>query len=270
MHRRSAFTLIELLVVIAIIALLMSILMPSLNLARKQARSAGCKMNLHNWSLIWDMYCNDNEGYFPKATTLGWKRGTWIVALREKWSTNTKLLICPSATQRRPDGAAWGGSNWTYVQGGGLAGNEKGEEAEECSYGANNWLYDFDNETAIQGRPTVNNWRTRNTPRAHHVPVFADTMWRGGGPSENGTRGDPPQFDSQWIDYNREMMHFCIDRHNGFVNHLFLDWSARSVGVKELWRLKWHKNFDQNGPWTTGGGVAPSDWPKWMRRFKDY
>jgi hypothetical protein len=95
-------------------------------------------------------------------------------------------------------------------------------------------------------------------------------MWRGGGPSEHGERGDPPQYDSQWINYNREMMHFCIDRHNGWINHLFLDWSARTVGVKELWKLKWHKHFDQNGPWTTNGGVAPSDWPQWMSRFKDY
>ncbi len=272
MRRQRGFTLIELLVVIAIIALLMSILMPSLNLAKKQARSAGCKMNLHNWSLIWSMYCDDNNGYFPKSLVgeLGWVRGTWIVALRDKYSTNTKLLKCPSAMTRRPDMAEWGGSKWTYVQGGGRAGNERGEEAEECSYGANNWLYDYDNQTAIQGRPTANNWRTRETPRASEVPVFADTMWRGGGPSPMGTRGDPPQFDSQWINYDREMMHFCIDRHNGFVNHLFLDWSASTIGIKELWKLKWHKTFDQNGPWTQAGGAAPADWPEWMRRFTDY
>jgi prepilin-type N-terminal cleavage/methylation domain-containing protein len=272
MRNERAFTLIELLVVIAIIALLMSILMPSLNLAKNQARSAGCKMNLHNWSLIWSMYCDDNDGYFPRSLTgeLGWVRGTWIVALRHKWSTNSKMLMCPEATTRRPDGRDYGGSRWTYIMGGGRAGNEIGEQAEECSYGANNWLYNYDDETVIQGRPTVNNWRTRGTPHAHEVPVFADTMWRGGGPSENGARGDPPQYDSQWISYSSEMMHFCIDRHNGWVNHLFMDWSARTVGVKELWKLKWHKNFDQNGPWTAGGGVAPGDWPQWMSRFKDY
>ena len=66
------------------------------------------------------------------------------------------------------------------------------------------------------------------------------------------------------------MMHFCIDRHNGFDNHLFMDWSARTVGVKELWTLKWHKTFDTEGPWTVAGGVNPTDWPQWMRRFKDY
>jgi len=273
MNRARAFTLIELLVVIAIIALLMSILMPSLNLARKQARSAGCKMNLHNWGLIWNMYCDDNDGRFPVPTNLGWKRGTWVIALRNGWDTKSDILRCPSALKRRPDGAEWGGSQWSYIQGTGDSGNslDPTERSEVCSYGANNWLYDFPaGTTEIQSRPTEWNWRTKNIKQGYLVPVFADTMWRGGGPYEYGTRGDPPQTDSQWLGYDREMMHFCIDRHNGFVNYLFMDWSARTVGVKELWRLKWHKTFDTEGPWTMAGGVNPTDWPQWMRRFKDY
>ena len=275
-RRRRGFTLIELLVVIAIIALLMSILMPSLNLAKKQARSAGCKMNLHHWALIWDMYCDDNNGYFPEPTNLGWKRGTWIIALRDGWDTNSDILRCPSATKRRPgqqgDYLDYGGSQYAYIQGAGdtVGTRDPQERNEECSYGASCWLYNYGNETAIQQRPTAWNWRTKNTPRAYEVPVFADTMWRGGGPYANGAKGDPPRTDSQWLGYDREMMHFCINRHNGFVNHLFLDWSARTVGVKELWKLKWHKQFDTNGPWTQSGGVTPTDWPQWMSRFKDY
>lgn len=65
-------------------------------------------------------------------------------------------------------------------------------------------------------------------------------------------------------------MHFVIDRHSGFVNHVFMDWSVRKLGLKELWKQKWHKEFNLNGPWTTAGGVAPSDWPDWMRNFKEY
>ena len=62
----------------------------------------------------------------------------------------------------------------------------------------------------------------------------------------------------------------CINRHNGTLNTLFLDWSVRPVGLKELWTLKWHGKFDTAGPWTKAGGVKPEDWPKWMRKFKDY
>lgn len=102
------------------------------------------------------------------------------------------------------------------------------------------------------------------------MPVFADAMWRGGGPYQVGTRGDPPQSDGQWISYDREMMHFCINRHEGAINQLFMDWSVRKVALKELWKLKWHRQFDTNGPWTRTGGVRQGDWPEWMRNFKEY
>ncbi len=51
MNRRIGFTLIELLVVIAIIALLMAILMPTLNQVKKQARTAACQGQLKQWAL---------------------------------------------------------------------------------------------------------------------------------------------------------------------------------------------------------------------------
>jgi prepilin-type N-terminal cleavage/methylation domain-containing protein len=67
---RRAFTLIELLVVIAIIALLMAILMPSLNLAREQARSLHCRSNIRTLTLAWLMYKDENDaklvGGFPE------------------------------------------------------------------------------------------------------------------------------------------------------------------------------------------------------------
>jgi hypothetical protein len=66
------------------------------------------------------------------------------------------------------------------------------------------------------------------------------------------------------------MWPFCINRHNGHVNTPFLDWSVRKVGLKELWVLKWHDEFDTAGRWTKAGGVKPEDWPLWMRSFRDY
>ena len=272
MDKRRGFTLIELLVVIAIIALLMGILMPALARAKKQAKSAACKMNLHQWGTIWSMYCDDNDGYFPVAGSLGWKRGTWVLALRSQYRTREGILICPSAPKRNPNGSVWGGPFYTYVQGSGGLYNWE----EEASYGGSNWIYKAaPGETAIQGRPTKYNWQTKDVRGLNKIPVFADTMWRGGGPfyennNVTSVRIKPPDYDGQWSGYNREMMHFCIDRHNGFVNHLFMDWSVRQVGLKELWTLKWHREFPTNGPWTTAGGCMPSDWPDWMRHFKDY
>jgi hypothetical protein len=69
---------------------------------------------------------------------------------------------------------------------------------------------------------------------------------------------------------NQDMARCCINRHGGFVGCVFADASARKVGLKELWTLKWHKTFDTAGPWTLAGGVTASDWPDWIVRFKDY
>jgi len=57
---------------------------------------------------------------------------------------------------------------------------------------------------------------------------------------------------------------------DGAVNSVFLDWSVRRVGLKELWTLNWNRTYDVNGAWTRRGGVQPDDWPQWMRGLKDY
>jgi len=46
--------------------------------------------------------------------------------------------------------------------------------------------------------------------------------------------------------------------------------SVRKVGLKKLWALKWHRGFNTANHRTKAGGVLPSDWPEWMRSFKDY
>jgi prepilin-type N-terminal cleavage/methylation domain-containing protein/prepilin-type processing-associated H-X9-DG protein len=61
MRKARGFTLIELLVVIAIIAVLMAILMPSLNRAREQGKRAGCLNNLKQLGLAWIAYAGDND-----------------------------------------------------------------------------------------------------------------------------------------------------------------------------------------------------------------
>jgi prepilin-type N-terminal cleavage/methylation domain-containing protein/prepilin-type processing-associated H-X9-DG protein len=69
-RRQRGFTLVELLVVIGIIALLISILLPSLNKAREAANRTACASNLRQIAMGILMYTNDHKGVFP-ASHLG-------------------------------------------------------------------------------------------------------------------------------------------------------------------------------------------------------
>ena len=65
MKKSKGFTLIELLVVVAIIALLISILLPSLSRARELAKRAVCGANQKGIGVAMHIYSNDNDGWFP-------------------------------------------------------------------------------------------------------------------------------------------------------------------------------------------------------------
>jgi len=197
------------------------------------------------------MYTDENRGKFPKY--LG---PDWMQRLVEYYSDSEKLLYCPMATRTVSEGAP---VHYSVISQGG---------APRGSYTINEWTYDSDHTSG--GRKLEDYWRNTNHQGLNNVPVMADGAFRSDGqpyPSD-----EPPSYDGapRTDMANDEIRIFCINRHDGFVNILFMDWTVRKVGLKELWTLRWHRNFNISGPWTTAGLVQPSDWPIWMRNFKDY
>ncbi len=245
--------------VFCLIFVLMMALYPALARVRNQARATACLANLKQWGIVFSMYTEDNDGYFFRRETDG-TRCWWMDPLQPYCRDNKRLLFCPEATRLYRKGDRTPFAGWKI-------GNDSG------SYGLNAWVCNPGREgNGLQpGVLVENHWKNLQRAGASGIPVLLDAAWLESWPNHNENPLSHPT--ALWYGdefAGRGMDCFCIDRHGGCSNVLFMDWSVRRVGVKELWTLKWHREFDTQGPWTRAGGVRPTDWPPWMRNFRDY
>jgi prepilin-type processing-associated H-X9-DG protein len=253
-------------VVISIIALLLGILMPSLHKARNQARNVVCQSHLKQWGTIFALFLEENNGHLGHLTP---SSPPFKVGNEE----NKKIRYCPMAVRPGnkpyPDGnfldSYTNGSkyhiNYTLhnlMPGVGSAFEAWHSGPQSASYGPSivlKFSEFFPKNSRDDGLVVY------TLDRQSNIPVLLDSasewsifLWEGQKPSAT----------------EEDEIGCVINRHDGGVNCLFLDSSVRKVGLKELWTLKWHPEFNTNGPWTKAGGVKPEDWPEWMRGFKDY
>lgn len=280
---KKAFTLIELLVVIAIIALLLSILMPALTKVKKQAQAAICLSNIKQWGVIFTMYAQDNRDSFPQnfaGNGLREREAYWMAATMPYYQDND-LRFCPSAKRdkdNQSNGWQWEETSDDYGQtfeSWGPFGQSNPDiwydQFDEGSYGMNEWC-----SNPPLGIPDMWGltdlhlmWRkTINITRANSVPLFLDCKCVDGYPRDSDPAPTDPEEHNGYVSQSIKM--FCMDRHSGGINGVFVDASARKVFLKELWTLKWHKQFDTRGPQTKAGGATKASWPDWMKKYKEF
>jgi len=274
---QRGFTLIELLVVIAIIAFLLSLLMPALRKVREQGKMIKCLANQEQWNLQAGMFTESNGGRFwnsDPGTPSYWWPGYLDPILRD-WKLN-KTWFCPSA--QKPIIDEHGNSTptlnifnaWGIFPRDNLTGAPFEPHGICGSYGINGYCLVPQGPSPAQayegGVVTKYGWKTAGEPGSSNSPWWIEALRFDLFPLEMSAPA-ANEF-AAWASNN--MARCCINRHQGFLTAAFQDWSARKVGVKELWTLKWHKEFNTRGPWTKAGGVNDSDWPEWIRPFKDF
>ena len=292
---KRAFTLIELLVVIAIIALLLSILSPALTKAKRQAQAVICMSNVKQWGVVFMMYAQANNNSFPQnhpGDGLSEYDSYWCHATMAYYN-DPKIRFCPSAKKNKEIWAivnSGGSPGWTNAYGATFMNwgpfepadqvtpTDWWDEYPEGSYGMNEWCsnppkYNPDGSkcTSIWGAPVNLTWRKKNMKRANNVPLFLDCKLVDGYPRDD----DPPPLEPDEHNgyLNNSMKMYCMDRHNHTIDALFVDASARRVGLKELWTLKWHPKFNTANEWTLAGGATRAKWndevngAPWMASF---
>jgi prepilin-type N-terminal cleavage/methylation domain-containing protein/prepilin-type processing-associated H-X9-DG protein len=242
---KKGFTLVELLVVIGIIALLISILLPSLNKARRSAKGVQCLSNLRQLEAGYVMYADGNRGWlldYGPTTVAG--QPIWNGSYGIPWATNLSpyiptnvdsYMICPECESLRPrTGTSPGVLNESYIA-------DYGTILWDCSYGMNVAVAS-DGGTYMTGQYQ----KLSQLPvGGQTTPVFMDAVWRDIVPNAS-TALVPP--DLKYGGFNMSPLAYsfqrgCINRHIGAINVAFADGHAERVRLPDLWGLNWSSTW---------------------------
>jgi len=287
---KPAFTKKDLIVTLGCVVFLLANIAAIGGGGRKRAREAVCLSNLFQWGTCFQMYTNDYDGFFPMGTLSGTRAyQCWLYVLQPYYRQG-KLRLCPEATKPMPApnptwpeyrpattfeawGPLWADGNsavrdYDTTPDGSHSGWIRPsfpfiEAGEYVSYLQNDWVR---NDPRTGDARHSRQVKSANVKGADKIPLMLDGKGHYVGQPYEGS--PPPSYRDEPASFG-SMMCFCIDRHDGAINAAFVDFSARKVGLKELWPLKWNLKWDVCGPWTTCGGMETTDWPEWIRKLPD-
>jgi prepilin-type N-terminal cleavage/methylation domain-containing protein/prepilin-type processing-associated H-X9-DG protein len=263
--RRSTrgFTLVELLVVIGIIAVLIGILMPALNNARRQSRSVKCLSNLRQIGQAFFSYSAQHKGKWPVAVhninshiPVGPYERRWYDLIGE-FVSSERMQRAEDIEKIRQNSVLWGCPEWSRTDA-----YEVADDKYRPGYGMqyypsyfqdggrlSHMAYITGTGATARGRyiPQVN-W-TKASERglvadaAHHIiqtiapnptpPTFSLTTGKWP-PFENST-ANPPNFFVDGARHGRTAVTKGETYRNRLMNMLFCDGHARTVSVREAY-----------------------------------
>ena len=228
------FTLIELLVVIAIIALLISILLPSLQQAKNLAKDLVCRSNLKAISTGILLYSEENDGWTPSKGT-AWK-------INGKWVQTTYInSLTPVSAPNKIDPNDWWKADISYVDDMDTYKCARSEfrETQKSDYGINSEM-SMNSGSGLKNEPwrekTGKHYNLQLNERADKMYLFADSSH---GKHIGGDTVEIRKFDARH-GMDGDDVHMLF--HDGHVEPLFVGWT-RYVETKIL-----AKTFGQ-GPW---------------------
>lgn len=226
---RRGFTFVEVIVAVALLGVVIAMLLPALARARRQSHTITCLSNLRQIDLAFDAYTNhdlNNAFAFDPAYGAFWTR-----LLKPLIRDSSDVLLCPEANERS---FGWGSASQSW----GPYDAARGADASMAflgditsGYGFNGWLY----TAADFSRP----WHMWHHRLGNSMPVFGDANWIDAFPRADdaipadlthGANSDQPQLGR-----------FCLARHDGGTNLVFLDGHAEQRDPQTLSQCRWQR-----------------------------